>query len=479
MGAAPSAIVFFALCPLPYPQRVDRRGGAAADAGLWHQLNGVFASAGVSRAHTVGVSIMLVGLIAGTVGLAQVVLDEPVTLPPVARRAVAVAALIWLVLALALGSVAAFAVTDGHPVAWARHTLQRTVDRVSTEGRQAAGAGQAGSRFGSLDTGRYDLWKVAARGFRERPAEGVGAGNFGAPERAIGRPFLFRYQATASCSRWRRRSGSWGWRRYGGAAAADRRLHLAARFGHPAEDRCSRWRGIGGALGYFAVHAQVDWIWQPSSCALPALLLAATAAAMLPPGRERPRPLVTGGAALLASVLAAAILIVPATLAERYLDRSYDELAAAAVSDATAPAATGSPGRADLAAAAPLRTGDTAGALVAARRAAGAEPKFWVAWQVLAETAAREAQQRRPWPRVRGFACSRRGCRSSCGPRCPARASIDAIDACSFEAGRSTCWAARSTALLLTSCSGSSGAGRFGTGRRDRGRYVAFRDNIG
>ena len=39
--------------------------------GLWHHLNGVFASAGVSHAHTVGVSIMLVGLIAGTVGLAD------------------------------------------------------------------------------------------------------------------------------------------------------------------------------------------------------------------------------------------------------------------------------------------------------------------------------------------------------------------------------------------------------------------------
>src|SRR4029079_7668028 len=115
-----------------------------------------FASAGVSHAHTVGVSIMLVGLIAGTVGLAQVVLDELVTLPPVARRALAVAALVWLGVVLAGGSVGALAVTDGHPVAWARQTLQRTVDRVGTEGGQAAGAGRAGSRFGSAAHGCHE-----------------------------------------------------------------------------------------------------------------------------------------------------------------------------------------------------------------------------------------------------------------------------------------------------------------------------------
>ena len=312
-----SAIVFFALCPSPIRSGSIAAGALLPTLGLWHQLNGVFASSGVSHAHTVGVSIMLVGLVAGTVGLAQVVLDELVTLPPVARRAVAVAALVWLVLVLALGSVAAFAVTDGHPVAWARHTLQRTVDRVGTEGGQAAGAGQAGSRFGSLDTGRYDLWKVAARGFRERPAEGFGAGNFGYLNVLIGHPFLFPYQAHSQLLEVAATLGFPGLALYLAALLLPigACIWLRASGTQPKTDQLLA-AGIGGALGYFAVHAQVDWIWQLSSCALPALLLAATAVAMLPPGRERPRSLVTGGAALLASVLAAALLIVPATLAQ-------------------------------------------------------------------------------------------------------------------------------------------------------------------
>jgi O-antigen ligase len=392
-----SAIVFFALCPSPIRSGSIAAGALLPTLGLWHQLNGVFASAGVSHAHTVGVSIMLVGLIAGTVGLAQVVLDELVTLPPVARRALAVAALVWLVLVLAVGSVGALAVTDGHPVAWARQTLQRTVDRVGTEGGQAAGAGRAGSRFGSLDTGRYDLWKVAARGFRERPAEGFGAGNFGYLNVLIGRPFLFPYQAHSQLLEVAATLGFPGLALYLAALLLPigACVWLRASGTQPKTDQLLA-AGIGGALGYFAVHAQVDWIWQLSSCALPALLLAATAVAMLPSGRERPRSLVAGGAALLASLLAAAVLIVPATLAQRYLERSYDEPAAAALSDAhRAGRLDRLSGRPDLATArALLRTGDTAGALAAARRAAGAEPKFWVAWQVLAETAAREAQQR-------------------------------------------------------------------------------------
>src|SRR5262249_60754712 len=63
--------------------------------------------------------------------------------------------------------------------------------------------------------------------------------------------------------------------------------------------------GIGGSLGYFAAHGQVDWIWQLSSCALPATLLAAVAVGMLPPGRERRRSAITRAVALGSAFLAA------------------------------------------------------------------------------------------------------------------------------------------------------------------------------
>jgi O-antigen ligase/polysaccharide polymerase Wzy-like membrane protein len=390
-----SALVFFALCPTPIRSGAIAAGALLPTLALWHDLNGVFSSAGGGAPDAVGSSILLVGLVAGLVCGGQVLLDQVVTLPAAGRQAVAVGAAIWLVVMVMLGGVAVFAVTDGHPIGWARHTLQRTVDRVGTESGQAAAEGQAGSRFGSLDTGRYDLWKVAVRGFRARPAEGYGAGNFGYLNVRLGRPFLFPYQAHSQLLEVASTLGFPGialflvvlllpfgaclWVRLRVASASEQLLAA----------------GVGGSLGYFAVHGQVDWIWQISACALPALLLAAAVVGMLPPGRERRRSALLGGAAAAAAVAAAAVLIVPAALAQRYLERSYHEPAAAALRDADrARTLDRLSGRPDLAAArALLRTGDTAAALADARRAAGAEPDFWVAWQLLSVTAARQDQR--------------------------------------------------------------------------------------
>ena len=389
---------------------------------------------------------MLVGLVAGTVGLAQVVLDELVTLPPVARRAVAVAALVWLALVLAVGSVAALAVTDGHPVAWARHTLQRTVDRVGTDGGQAAGAGQAGSRFGSLDTGRYDLWKVAARGFRERPAEGFGAGNFGYLNVLIGRPFLFPYQAHSQLLEVAATLGFPGLALYLAALLLPigACIWLRASGTQPKTDQLLA-AGIGGALGYFAVHAQVDWIWQLSSCALPALLLAATAVAMLPPGRERPRSMVAGGAALLLAVLAARGAdrsghprpALPGALVRGAGRRRPQRRAPRRRGSTGSPAApTWPPPARCFAPATPRARWRPPAARRAPSRSSGWPGRCWPR-----RRRARRSSGRR-WPRVRGCGCLLRTCRSSCGPRCRRRASttIDSqptgstLECCAHEA---------------------------------------------
>jgi Flp pilus assembly protein TadD len=149
--------------------------------------------------------------------------------------------------------------------------------------------------------------------------------------------------------------------------------------------------GIGGALAYFAVHGQVDWVWQIASCALPAVMLSAAAVGMLAPAPARDRRLFLSAPIGLAAIAAAAVLIVPAALAQRYLERSYQEPTAAALRDADrARRLDRLSGRPDLAAArALLRDGDTRDAFAAARRAAGAEPNFWIAWQMLSVTAAR------------------------------------------------------------------------------------------
>jgi O-antigen ligase len=276
-------------------------------------------------------------------------------------------------------------------VGWARHSLQSTVDKVGTESGQAAAAGQAESRFGSLDTGRYDLWKVALRGFRERPAQGYGAGNYGYLNVHNGHPFLFPFQAHSQLLEAMSTLGAPGLALFllvlGLPLGACLRVRLSA------ANRSDKLlaAGIAGSLAYFAAHGQVDWIWQIASCALPAVMLSAVAVGMLAPAPARDRRLFVSAPVALAALAAAAVLIVPAALAQRYLERSYREPTAAALRDADrARRLDRLSGRPDLAAArALLRDGNTRDALVAARRAAGAEPDFWVAWQMLSVTAAR------------------------------------------------------------------------------------------
>jgi hypothetical protein len=392
---AVSALVFFALCPTPI-----RSGAVAAGALLptllfWHQLNGVFSSQTGGHPHRVGVAILLTGILSALVAGAQTVLDEFVSLSDASRRAVAIAFSIWVFLLVLFGCVGVFAATDGHPVAWTRHTLQHTVDRVGGESGQATGEGQAGSRFGSLDTGRYDLWKVALRGFRGEPAKGVGAGNFGYLNVRIGRPFLFPFQAHSQLLEVASTLGLPGLALFAIVLGLPLGACAWVRLRAPSRGERLLAAGIGGSLAYFAAHGQVDWIWQLSSCALPAMLLSGVVVGMLPPAPERRRSALTGGVALVTAVGAAALLIVPAALAQRYLERSYHEPAAAALADARRAADLDRlSGRPQLAAArARLRTGDTAGALADARRAAGAEPGFWVAWQLLAVAAAREGDR--------------------------------------------------------------------------------------
>jgi hypothetical protein len=388
-----SAIAYFALCPTPIRSASIAAGAALPTLALWHDLNSVFSAGASGNADPdlVGQSILRVALIAAAVGVGQVLLDEAVELPAAGRRVVAIAGTMAACLLLVVGGAAGLAKTNGHPVGWARHSLQSTVDTVGGESGQAASSGQAESRFGSLDTGRYDLWKVALRGFRERPAQGYGAGNFGYLNVHIGHPFLFPFQAHSQLLEAMSTLGAPGLALF--LLVLGLPLGACLRVRVSAADRSDKLlaAGIGGALAYFAVHGQVDWVWQIASCALPAVMLSAAAVGMLAPAPARDRRLFLSAPIGLAAIAAAAVLIVPAALAQRYLERSYQEPTAAALRDADrARRLDRLSGRPDLAAArALLRDGDTRDAFAAARRAAGAEPNFWIAWQMLSVTAAR------------------------------------------------------------------------------------------
>jgi hypothetical protein len=388
-----SAVAYVALCPTPIRSLTIAAGAALPTLALWHDLNSVFSAGagGGGDAGVVGDSILRVALIAGAVGVGQVLVDEAVELAPAARRTVAIAGVVVACVLLAGAAAAGLAKTHGHPLGWARHTLQSTVDRVGSESGQAAAKGQAESRYGSLDSGRYDLWKVALRGFRARPAEGYGAGNFGYLNVRLGHPFLFPFQAHSQLLEVMSTLGTPGLILFLLVLGLPLGACLRVRISSAGRSDKLLAAGIGGALGYFAVHAQVDWIWQIASSTIPAVMLSAAALAMLAPAPARARRLVLSAPAAALGLAAAVVLIVPAALAQRYLERSYHEPTAKALQDANrARRFDRLSGRPDLAAArALLRVGDTSGALVDARRAAGAEPGFWVAWQVLSVTAAR------------------------------------------------------------------------------------------
>ncbi|MDX6590960.1 MAG: hypothetical protein QOJ13_156 [Gaiellales bacterium] len=391
-----SAPVFFALCPTPIRSAVIALGAMVPALALWSDLNLAFSSGlAAANADVVGGAIVRIAVISAVVGLGQVLLDEVVELGEAGRRLVAGGAVAVTLVVFVGGGTVALAATDGNPIAWARHSLQRTVDRVGGEAGQSPAKGTAGSRFGSLDTGRYDLWKVAVRGFRADPAKGVGAGNFGALNVRIGQPFLFPYQAHSQMLEEMSTLGLPGLALFllvlGLPLAACIRVR---RSGAPRPDQLLA-AGIAGSLVYFAVHGQVDWIWQIASVALPAILLSAVAVGMLPGTARRRRPLWLSAPAGVAALLAAVVLVLPAALAERYLERSYREPMDEAVTDVRrAQWLDRLSGRPHLALArARLRNGDTAGALAAARRAAGAEPGFWVAWQVLTIAAARDGHR--------------------------------------------------------------------------------------
>jgi hypothetical protein len=393
---AVSAVVFMALSPTPLRSAGIALGAAVPTLASWSDLNVVFSSGlAAADADVVGRAIFHVALFAGIVGVVQVVLDQFVELSEPVRRAIAGGAVVIALVLLVGGGAVGLAATNGHPVGWARHTLQRTVDRVGGEAGQSPVKGTGGSRFGSLDTGRYDLWKVALRGFRSDPAKGVGAGNFGALNVRIGQPFLFPYQAHSQLLEAMSTLGMPGLALFlvviGLPLAACVRVRRSAA---PRRDQLLV-AGVGGSLAYFAAHGQVDWIWQIGSVALPALLLSAVAVGMLPGTAARRRPRWLSATAAAAALIAALVLVLPALLAERYIERSYREPLDKAVADARrANRFDRLSGRPQLAVArARLRNGDTAGALAAARRAAGAEPDFWVAWQVLAITAARNGHR--------------------------------------------------------------------------------------
>jgi hypothetical protein len=382
---AVSGVVFLALGPTPVRSGFVAAVAAVAVAARWHELNAAYSAggAGVHAMRDTGRGILEVALATAAVVAIYALADRRVRLDRFGRQLVATLAAI----ALAAAGIAALAValdrTGGDPLGWVR-------DHATVAAGDQAPARDRTRLLWLSPHDREDLWRAASLSFGRRPLTGYGGGNFGYAYERERRVQQQVQQAHSETLEVASTLGYPGLLLYApffvlplGAAVLLRRRPMAT------SERLAIAGAAAGFIG-FALHSQVDWIWHLSGAALPALVLAAVPLAALPSaGRRigRRSAIAVSAAALLAAVL----LVAPATLAQRYLLRSYDDPPARALDDARrADTFDWLSGRPQLAIArARLAQGDAAGALAAAKRAAASEPDFWVAWETVLVAAAR------------------------------------------------------------------------------------------
>jgi UDP-GlcNAc:undecaprenyl-phosphate GlcNAc-1-phosphate transferase len=333
------------------------------------------------------VAALAAGLVWGAV-TALVARATPVA-GPVTRRAPTVALVLLVVLALGVGAAAV-----GDP----GHEASRQWDAFT----KLQGPGTDKTRFLSGGGNRYDYWRVAADELSAEPLRGVGAGSYQFTyfkERRttedIRQPHSLELQALAELGI------------VGGVfvllfiaavlVGLARRAYAARR--SPAEAGITV--AAGGIFVVWLVHTSVDWIHLIPGVTGAAL---AAAAVLLSPwrrsaqaGRGRVHKLVVAACAVL--VVAAAIFLGRATLADRHATEAQDALqsdprhalteadrALALNDDSVATYYTRS--------AAYARLGDYAGARGSLLEATRVEPDNFVTWALLGDLAVRHGDRR-------------------------------------------------------------------------------------
>jgi hypothetical protein len=186
------------------------------------------------------------------------------------RRRAAVAALMagGVVVALAAAAVVA-SLADG----------------PGREGLSPGASDLGSSRFGDgLETGRYDLWRVAAGEVADHPLLGVGADNFAvdfARERRTGEEPLYPHSLfLRSFSQ----TGLVGGAMFLGFVTAALVAALRVRRRSDALASAVVSASVASAV-YWLAHGSIDWLWE-----IPALAAAALALLGLAAGLGRPRP---------------------------------------------------------------------------------------------------------------------------------------------------------------------------------------------
>ncbi len=317
-----------------------------------------------SAAGTAASRLLLGGVLVAVLAAAIAIADQRISLSPARRRRIGRAAAV----ATGLGAVllAAVALQQHAPSrignAWDSFTR---VDATSTSGPHLL----------SVDSNRWDFWKVAASDLGARPLTGYGAGSFGATYLRRGHSSETPAQAHGQLQELASTLGLPGLLLGCGVGA----IGLAGLL--------RRRRGASPALAGAAVgtacvlaHSQVDWHWQVPAVALPVVALVACGAALHPMGLPLSRRTARIGGGV---VLAAALLwVLPGFASERLIERAVDndDPAAARLAATLSPF---DPAPLRLAAHLEQPARGLGDALAATRRG----PQEWSSWALVAQLA--------------------------------------------------------------------------------------------
>jgi O-antigen ligase len=318
-------------------------------------------------AGTAASRLLLGGVLVGVVGVVIALADQRISITPEVRRKLGRgAAVATAIVALLLAAVA---------------MQQNAPTRISSAFHsftKVDASGDNGPHLLSVESNRWDFWKVAASDLSSRPLTGYGAGSFGPTYLRKGHSSEMPAQAHGQLQELAATLGLPGLL-LGSAVGAIGLAGLLRRRKQPSAALA------GAAVGAACVlaHAQVDWHWQVPAVALPVIALVACGAALHPVGAIVPRRAARIGGG---TVLALALLwVLPGFASERLIERAVANGDPAAARKA----ATLSPfDPAPLRLAAQLE-GPGRG-LADALSAADRGPQEWSSWAVVAQLAGKD-----------------------------------------------------------------------------------------
>ena len=248
--------------------------------------------------------LLLGGVLVAVLGAAIALADQRISITPERRRMLGrSAAVATAVVALLLTGYALQQHAPGR-ISSAFHSFTK-VDA----------SGDSGPHLLSVESNRWDFWKVAAGDLAARPLTGYGAGSFGPTYLRKGHSSETPAQAHGQLQELAATLGIPGLL-LGSAVGAIGLAGLLRRRKQPSAALA------GAAVGTACVlaHAQVDWHWQVPAVALPVIALVACGAALHPTGSIVPRRAarISGGL-----VLALALLwVLPGFASERLIERA-------------------------------------------------------------------------------------------------------------------------------------------------------------